>query len=424
MAGNLFNDFINKQLAAGQLIQAPQLLRSQVVLSKNGYIKKGDHNHKGGRLLRDLVFNPMATPPSTILVSPGNTNFRFDIPPGTVREVQYFNIRWNVSETGGVNPVNITLTHFWLQRIEMYADDKLFYTAYDVPRFFMSSIIYDTEHATNIGAYWNLNQANFTPAGTLAASATKDFVTPIINDPLSHNHINLQYIKQHIYIQCYPQAVVESSTSQGTLSLNNVYLHVGDIYEPLVPESDQAMRKLYSSYECHFVEAINLALPGQTLTASTKFNKQLANVNGSIVNLLIVVRSNTGAVLSSSNNYRTATALGSQNAQGTIQLYNNNDPIYTSPIPSEQVIRSWWMPHECASLFPSQIPYYSFFFAGLEVFRNGDASQGFLPCPGGQIYVELTPGSAFSTGTYQVDFYMFMLRRLMIDDGRISVAME
>ena len=336
------------------------------------------------------------TVPDETLLSAGGT-LTATIESGNIQQVAHIELELQCENTDASNTVTPTLASFMCERIEIFANSggKKLQTLYDVPMFgYLAN--YTTEQLTMLA---NLNNTSTSFGATaLGTSALKNYWVPLPLNVLQG--LNLASIKGDILIKFFFREAVESGS--GDIVVNAANLHIWEIAGPAVPEP-------YQKFETNFLEWEPQEFGTQTITASTASNFKLNSLTGTCVAMIVAIRSSVTTA-----NIHTFAALGTAAADGTIQLKEGTKPIFDSPISwvAQRYIENG---HIFNSTFFNTIPLTYIQFADQKVFLNG-AVDGYLQMDG-DITVSITPGSAFTTGSYDVVVYACMLKHLRIKNG-------
>ena len=118
--------------------------------------------------------------------------------------------------------------------------------------------------------------------------------------------------------------------------------------------------------------------------------------------------------------FLTYSALRTLGADGLIQLkHNAQDNIYNAPLQASVLHYIDNCSNFPVSNFFAQIPLNMILFASPEVFQTGFV-DGFLAM-NNDITIEITPGSRFTTGTYDLDIWCCMINRAQLDGQKLSL---
>ena len=397
-----------------------KVAKSNAIISRVGLDQQKISNSRGSsrpahqyasvaRIQRLTYINPTNSVSSSLLTNGGELSFRLE--RNSVGRIINMHCEIECEEVIDSNSVTLCPTMFMCSKIEIYGDNgsTLLTTLRDVAMYFRVNSFLTTEQQTLLTTLLNSNTA-YAPTA-ISANTRQTYTLQFPDNPL--DGINMKAVANDLQIKMTFRACVESGT--GTLSTNSVRLAIHDEDSPGIDDLD---RKLYQNYqkvygEWHVESAVN-----QTLTASVATKFKIQSITGVAVAILVSIRAATGTALQS----RTFSQLGNEASPGLIQIYHNGtSPLYNAPV-KDLVFRKY----ESAAIFPSAffhtVPLLYIGFGDNDFYHDGSI-HGFLPLDG-RMQIELTTGSAFSSGSYTVDFYVCTAKCLSIKNGKLSKINE
>lgn len=299
-----------------------------------------------------------------------------------------------------------------LDRIEFYGNNGSdLLSTIDGDKLYLNTCLYDDAEWTNRSRSGNIS--NVWGAGSaIANSASATYIINLKGSIFNQTKINMKAVKGDILVRSYfrPTSITVSAGSAVTLTdysliLNNI---VTDAYDQSIKDM------LYQKYQVklRYYDQRRFLQSAQTLAASTTYTYVLNNISGMVSHLYFFLRASPNVAAT----VNTFSAISSFDI-----LDSNNASIMNYQQTSDFNLKHEWSEKLPGTLFPvyNNVYLVSFGLSPQQALDSGLIS-GYFPFDSYQ-QLQITTGSTFTPGTYDIVVYADVVTDLDVKNGMISV---
>jgi hypothetical protein len=313
------------------------------------------------------------------------------------------------SETGGANSVTPVVAPFLINRIEIGLDGSPVTNQTIYPEWLYAKyqFFYSEEVASALAFNaQNMTATAFAGESAIPAGTSATYLLPLTNCLITS--IDPSTIRSDVIITIYP-ATNPVSAGTGTLQLTSMQLLLDSEQNPAVEAATRSL--LRSNPFVHdYINFVPQTWTG-TLTAGVQSEISISGVNQLAAAVLITVRASksfTGSAI------RTFADLGND---ALINLTDQNKvSILGSGALQSRYLRGQQLLKTHGTM-ATVVPLYWILHSDIQEALATGRIAGFYNYNGYQ-YLQITPGSAFSSGTFTVDMYFLCYNSQLESEGQ------
>ena len=353
---------------------------------------------------------------STIFSTGGTLEFRFSAAP--LDDVDDLRLKLVVTNSDASNSVTLLPAPLLIDRVQIFGQGGAVQLGTDYPgeMLYLQKAIFTTQEQWNAEAQL-INASTTHGAGTaIAASGTQNLY---INIPGFWAQCNIFWpaVEQDFILKVKFRSgafLVTAGTGTPVLSSASLLFEVNQLSNRM--RDDKARDLKNGRFKSRITYIIPQSYSNQTVTASQKLSLKLDGVNGIIDYLVAVIR----APPTSGAQIGTFVSLGN----GTVEITDANGANVIGGSPVDYSILRYSMPQalglNTSAFNDLPIIMYSHSKSPKDTYDNAEL-KGFAGYDG-KNYFNITPGSTFSTGTYNIDIYAVAHGWLEINAGNIAFS--
>ena len=332
-------------------------------------------------------------------------------------QIRHLEVEYVVNNTSSSNTVTLLPTSVWAD-VDIYSNggQEVIQHSHDVP-YWAFNCNYSSEQMSSQSMITNTNATTYLAGTALGVSSTSTYYQHLPNNFLEFCGVVPQLLNGNFKFdfKFHKNSCVAAGTEVPNIMSMNLILWDIDLSDFALTRQKQ----IYQNYQANFTEWIPARLGNVTLTAGAASTFKLDSIQGTAAAIMFGPRASTAEAASALLTY---TALGTMAADATVQLKHNTDTIFNAPIKLNTLRYIENASNFSSSPFFATIQINMLCLSDPTVFQTGFV-DGFLTLDN-DILVEITPGSGFATGSYDLDIWVALVRRVQIDGGKVKLLEE